>query len=104
MPKTIKEAAETALQVQDGCNLSGILRSFNDIVKDTIWPAAQEQGKGTDWVNQHPICTLFLDKLASLNRTQCLCGDNMNSFGSAYDAVVGLAEHENPCTEGEKNA
>jgi hypothetical protein len=94
MPNTIKRAAETALQVQDGCNLSGILQSFNEIVKDSLWPAAREEGKGTDWINQHPICTLFLDKLASLNQSQCLCSDNMNSFGTAYDAVVRLAGND----------
>jgi hypothetical protein len=100
MPKTLKEAAETALLIQDACNLSGILRSFTDIVMDTLWPAAREQGKGTDWVNQHPVCTLFLDKLASLNRSQCLCSDNMNSFGRAYDAVVKLAAGEDPTETG----
>jgi hypothetical protein len=104
MPKTIKEAAQTALRVQDGCNLSGILLSFTDIVKDTLRPVAHEEGKSTDWVNQHPICTLFLDKLASLNRTQCLCNDNMNSFGKAYDVVVTLAESQNRNSKGENNA
>jgi hypothetical protein len=104
MSKTIKDAAETALQVQDGCNLSGILQSFTEIVINTIWPAAREQGNGTEWVNQHPICTLFLDKLTSLNRTQCLCRDNMNSFGTAYESVVRMAKGENRGTEGEANA
>ena len=103
MPKTIKEAAETALQLQDGCNLSGILRSFTEIVMDTLCPAAREQGKGTEWVNQHPICAILLDKLASLNRSQCMCSENMTSFGSAYDAVVKLAESELP-SKGESHA
>ena len=96
MPKTLKEAAETALLIQDGCNLSGILRSFTEIVMDTLWPAAREQGQGTDWVNQHPICTLFLDKLVSLNRSQCVCSNNMKSFSEAYDAVSKLAAGDDP--------
>lgn len=93
MPTTLQQAAQTALDIQDGCNLSGILRAFTDIVFETLWPVAREQGNGTDpWVNQHPICTLFLDKLASLNRSQCLCSDNMHSFNTAYDLVVTLAD------------
>jgi len=32
MPKTLKQVAETALLVQDACNLSGVLRSMTDIV------------------------------------------------------------------------
>jgi hypothetical protein len=94
MPQTLKQAAETVILVQNGCNLSGILQSFTEVVMETLWPAAREQGKGTDWVNQHPICTLFLDKLASLNRSQCLCSDNMQSFSKAYDAVVKMAAGE----------
>jgi hypothetical protein len=96
MPQTLKDAAETALLIQNGCNLSGILQSFTEVVMDTLWPAAREQGHGTDWVNQHPICTLFLDKLASLNRSQCLCSDNMQSFSKAYDAVCKLAAGDDP--------
>jgi len=88
---TLKQAAQTALDVQDACNLSGVLRSFTDIVMNVLWPEARNTGHGTDWVNQHPICTLFLDKLASLNRTQCLCSANMDSFGKAYDEVHKLA-------------
>ena len=74
---------------------SGILRAFADIVMDTLWPAARELGRGTDWVNQHPIVTVCLDKLASLNRSQCLCNDNMRTFNRAYDEVVKLAAGDN---------
>ena len=90
MPKTLKQAAETALFVQDACNLSGVLRSMTDIVFETLWPIAHETGKGTDWVNQHPIVSLFLSKLSSLNRTQ---GDEI-WFSRVYDEVDRLAHGE----------
>jgi hypothetical protein len=80
---TIREAAPTALDGQDACNLSGVLASFNKIVIDVLWPEARRLNEGTEWVNQHPICTLFLDKLSDLNRR----GD----FYAAHDEVESLA-------------
>lgn len=32
-----------------------------------LWDEARRLGKSTQWINEHPIVTLFLDKLASLN-------------------------------------
>lgn len=66
--RTMQQAAQCAIDVQDACNLSGVLGAFNDIVFNTLWPEARRLGLGTEWVNQHPICTLFLDKLSDLNR------------------------------------
>ncbi len=69
----IQQAARVALDCQDACNLSGVLASFKEIVHETLWPEARRIGKGTEWVNQHPICTLFLSKLGSLNRGYFEC-------------------------------
>jgi hypothetical protein len=87
MNKTIQLAAQSAIDVQNGCNLSGILNSLNEIVQNTLWPAARE----TEWVNTHPIVTLYLSKLASLNRVDCLCSDCFNTFGSALGICEDLA-------------
>lgn len=88
---TLQQAAQQAIDVQDACNLSGVLGSFKNIVFDVLWPEARRIGKGTDWVNRHPIVTLFLDKLAHLNGTQ-----NLSASDSirAYDEVHKLAEGE----------
>ena len=88
---TLQDAAKEAIQVQDACNLSGVLRTFDAIVMDVLWPEARRLGKGNEWVNEHPICYLFLDKLLSLNGCQCLCDLNILSFSQAYDIVVKLA-------------
>lgn len=88
MAKTMQEAAKLAIEVQDACNLSGVLKAFSDIASNTIWPEANRLGKGTDWVNQHPICTLFLDKLSDLN--------GRKDFGPAYLAVCDMAEGKEP--------
>jgi DTW domain-containing protein YfiP len=84
----IREAAQTALDVQNACNLSGVLASFHHVVIDALWPEARRLNKGTEWVNNHPICTLFLDKLSDLNRR--------GEFHSAYHEVERLAKTEVP--------
>jgi hypothetical protein len=88
---TLQEAAQSAILCQDACNLSGVLASFHNVVTDVLWPEARRLGKGTEYVNTSPIVTLFLDKLASLNRSQCVCSDSMKSYYSAYAEVERLA-------------
>lgn len=41
---TLQQAAQLALDVQDGVNLSGILRSFSEVVLEVIWPEARSRG------------------------------------------------------------
>lgn len=66
MKMTYQDAAQTALQVQDAVNLSGVVHSFAEATS-ALWDEAHRQGKGTSFVNRHPIATLFLAKLAELN-------------------------------------
>ena len=81
---TLQEAAASAILCQDGVNLSGILSSMNAIVQEVLWVEARRLGKGTSYVNSHPIVALFLSKLVDLNGDQ--------DFSQAYDAVKKLAE------------
>lgn len=77
---TIKEAAGRALDCQDACNLSGVVRSFAGIT-ETLWTEAREFGHVTTWVNTHPISVLFSSKIASL------CGsENGDILSAAIDA------------------
>ena len=84
MTHTMQEAAQTALDVQDAVNLSGVLAAFHEIVSNVIWREARRLGQGTDFVNRHPICTLFLSKLTDLNAGEA-------EFSRAYKEVSGLA-------------
>ena len=88
MKPTLKQAAQTSLDVQNACNLSGVVRSFADITA-TLWDEAHRQEKGTDWVNTHPVVILFMSKLCSLSRYTC--GSESDNFRQAYDAVKKLA-------------
>ncbi len=64
---TLQEAAVLVLELQNASNLSGVLRTFHEVVSDVLWPEARRLGRGTEFVARHPIITLFLEKLCSLN-------------------------------------
>jgi len=87
MNQTLKEHAKDALNVQDACNLSGVVHSFDKVVTD-LWEEANRIGKGTDWVNTHPIVQAYVDKLASLARVQA----NVNNVFDAFEACRKIAE------------
>lgn len=89
MPKTLQQAAQEALDVQDACNLSGVLHSLDTIVREVLWPEATRLGVGTRWINHHPIVSMFLDKLESLNGIQVI--SHNSTLEAAISAVEGLA-------------
>lgn len=83
---TMQQAAQSALDVQNACNASGIIRSLHEIVMDVLWKAPECQG--TRWINSHPIVTMFLLKLAELNG----CGSTLDpSYEPAEKACQELA-------------
>jgi len=49
----------------DACNSSGLIKDFAVDI-DEIWKEAWELGKGTDYVNSHPLIIIFADKLLQL--------------------------------------
>jgi hypothetical protein len=61
-----QQLAKLALQVQDACNLSGVVHSFSGVMTD-LWALANEKNKGTDWVNGHPVARAFASKIESLS-------------------------------------
>lgn len=73
-----------ALQVQDACNLSGVVLSWARAMK-VITDAAQAGGHGTDWVRLHPVNVLYADKVADLTARGA-------SFSEAYQACVVAAQ------------
>lgn len=77
--KSLKELAQEAILLQDGCNLSGIVYSFSRSISDVREHLRAEGKESTDNVNQHPICILYASKIASL--TNCEIG---SEFHEAY--------------------
>lgn len=75
-----------AIQVQDACNLSGVVKSWAEAM-DAIWAEARAQGKGTDYVNTHPVNVLYADKVYSLTGYG-------REFGAAYKTAQEKAQSE----------
>jgi hypothetical protein len=86
----LQHAAQTALEIQNAVNLSGVVRSLYETV-DVLWAEARKQGKGTGYVNAHPIVTLFLAKLVSLNSSDCFCSACVAKYGHATAEVEKIA-------------
>lgn len=89
-PRTIQDAAKDAIAVQDACNLSGVVRSFAELM-----PVVREHVKaqGTDAINRHPVCVLFASKIADLAGQQGgLAGESFARYHFAYEECKRLAE------------
>lgn len=82
--RTWKEMAEESLRVQDACNLSGVVHAFSTIITEVRTRLDSEGQGGTDNVNNHPVCRLFSDKIASLTGTQFCNDDAHQNFSDAY--------------------
>jgi len=78
---------QDAITAQDGCNLSGIVYDFARILPK-IWKEAHAAEKGTDYVNTHPICVLFSDKIKDLAKR------GPDTFFTAYDKCKNEAAKE----------
>lgn len=77
-----KQLYELALDVQNACNLSGVVHAFSRAVSG-LWKVVNDdpsKGRGTEWVNRHPVCLLFTDKLADLSGSS-----NTADCTAAYD-------------------
>lgn len=83
---TIQEAAQRALDIQDACNLSAVVHEFDEVI-GAVWDEAHRLKQGTGWVNHHPICIAFVDKMAHL---QHLDRDE-KGYNDAYQQVVKIA-------------
>ncbi len=76
---------ENALQVQDACNLSGVVHSFS---KDII--RVREElgvGCGTEEVNKHPVCILYATQIAHL--VGFIGTASMEQYQHAHEACEG---------------
>lgn len=86
---TMKELARDALNVQNACNLSGVVHGFSRALTD-LRALLEREGLfiGTDQLNRHPISILWSDKIASLTSTQCIGGETiMEAYAWAHTMV-----------------
>lgn len=74
------EQYKRAIDVQNACNLSGVVHDFSRVMT-RVWVEARKVGRGTDWVNTHPLVILYSNKISSM------CGSSDSyQFSTAYDA------------------
>ena len=85
--KTLKELAQEALLVQNACNLSGVVKSFDRAIADL---KAHYPNMSTNEFNALPILVLWADKIASLTGAQNMTFSHMSMN---YETVEKLA-HE----------
>jgi hypothetical protein len=78
---TLKEAAQSALDVQNACNPSGVIKALAGPVLDALWEQANKTGSGSRWVGNHPIVRMYLYKIGELT------GLEANSLSPGYDVA-----------------
>jgi hypothetical protein len=61
---------QDAMDVQNACNLSGVVHSMGKAVTE-LWAEARENGEGTEYVNTHPVVIAYISKLRSLAGCTC---------------------------------
>lgn len=89
-PRIWKSMAQEALDVQDACNLSGVVHSFSRIITEVRNRLELDGTIGTEAVNRHPVCILFSDKIAHLTGTQMLGNDAVaNAYRWAHQQAKG---------------
>lgn len=83
--RTLKQLAQEALDVQNACNLTGVLHSFAKAASEL----RQILNVGNDEAANHPIMKLWSDKVASLTGTQTW---TVHSIVRAYKEVQAIAD------------
>jgi len=87
--KTMKQLCQDALDCQSAINLSGVIHSFSDDIRDLRVHLTKEMGENfsTTALNQHPVCYLFAVQIGHLTRANA-CVDDFTAYSKAYDWCV----------------
>lgn len=91
---TLKELAQEALYIQDACNLCGLAQRFAEVM---IELNRHPDSTGTDWVNQHCITRLWIDKFVSLSRlgTMNYVDNSFDCWRKVSDLAKGIVNEHN---------
>lgn len=72
--------ATEALQIQNACNLSGLVFGFSSAMQLLCELSHRDGNAGTEFKNRHPITILWVSKLDSLSGAS-----DFDAFSKAYD-------------------
>lgn len=78
--KTLNELAIESEQIQNASNMCGLVQRFANVLIEL-----GEYTNGTEDRNTHPIVTLWLDKLNSLNRYSGSLDELNNAMGKVEE-------------------
>ena len=76
---SMKSLAQSALDVQDACNLIAVVNSFARVIKHVRVHEESKSGYSSDALHNHPVIQLYADKIASLTSMQ-----SGEGFSKAY--------------------
>lgn len=65
MSRTLQQLAQEVLDVQDACNLSGVVLAWGRSISEL---RSLLDDKSTDAINKHPINVMWASKVESLTR------------------------------------
>lgn len=80
---TSQQIAQSALDVQTACNLSGVAQSFARVM---LAIRALPDCTGTDYTNRHPAARLYADQIMYLS------GGGTGADGETYRAAYAACE------------
>jgi hypothetical protein len=82
MSRTLADLAQEAIQIQDACNLSGLVHGWSRAITELreIMPTA-----GTSEINRHPINKLWAYKVYSLACHEDMSDRGYEEFKFAYN-------------------
>lgn len=90
--RTIKELAVEVLQVQDACNLSGVVHSWSRAITEL---RSLSPGASTETINTHPINVLWASKCRDLAfGKEDICAETVEQYRHAYVTCERLAKGE----------
>jgi hypothetical protein len=82
------DLAKVALDVQDACNLTGVVHSWADVGTRLRQLLECEGVLSTAQINTHPVMVLFADKVSHLTGTQTIGHPKvMDAYRWAYDVA-----------------
>lgn len=91
--RSMKQLAQEAVDVQDACNLQGVVKGFDRAITDLkLLLAEANQENGTDAIRNHPISRMWASKIHDL------CGmglSDMDRYGEAYKWCLAQNEEDN---------
>jgi hypothetical protein len=85
--RSLKDLARNALDVQDACNLSGVVHSFSRDIMRLRALLSEEPDFSTDKLNRHPVSVLYSSKIASLTGSEFIIGAFTNAYKWAHKLV-----------------